>query len=61
MDKDWKPVNESGYLINERGDVIDKDGQVRFLEQQLQRPRGILLPAMYTYKGEAVNIRDIIG
>lgn len=61
MDKDWKPVNESGYLINERGDVIDKDGQVRFLEQQLVRPRGILLPMMYTYKGEAVNIRDIIG
>ena len=26
MDKDWKPVNESGYLINERGDAIDKDG-----------------------------------
>ena len=40
MDKDWKPVNESGYLINERGDVIDKDGQVRFLEQQLVRPKG---------------------
>ena len=31
-DKDWKPVNKAGYLINERGDVIDKDGQVRFLE-----------------------------
>lgn len=32
MDKDWKPVNKYGFLINEKEDIIDKDGQVRFLK-----------------------------
>ena len=32
MDKDWKPVNKHGFLINEKEDIIDKDGQVRFIK-----------------------------
>ena len=29
-DKLYRPVNESGFLINEREDIIDNEGRVRF-------------------------------
>lgn len=49
-DKLFRPVNPQGYLINERDDIIDDEGRVRFIMEQLG-PNGGLQP-LYTYKGE---------
>lgn len=58
-DKHYRPVNQCGFLINEREDIIDSDGHVKFIRAQLT-PKGNV-PAMYPYKGEAFSVADIIG
>jgi hypothetical protein len=35
VDNHNRPVNQQGYLINGREDVIDNDGHVRFVKEQL--------------------------
>ena len=37
-DKLHRPVNKQGFLINERGDIIDDEGRVRFIKEQLTSP-----------------------
>lgn len=58
-DKLFRPVNHKGFLINENADIIDNDGRVCFLDSQLMREAGTA--SLYTYKGEAFKIQDIIG
>ena len=58
-DKLFRPVNRKGFLINENADIIDNDGRVCFLDSQLMREVGTA--SLYTYKGEAFKIQDIIG
>ena len=58
-DKHFRPVNHCGFLINEREDIIDTDGHVKFIAKQLG-PRGNLQP-LYPYKGEPFDVKDIIG
>ena len=58
-DKFYRPVNMSGYLVNERGDIIDNREHVRFKKEQLRSNGGI--PFLYNYKGEKFKITDIIG
>ena len=59
VDKFFRPVNNAGFLINESEDIINNDGQVMFKKSQLQ-PAGNL-KQLFTYKGEAFFIQDIIG
>ena len=58
-DRLYRPVNMSGFLINERGDVIDNQNRVRFIKAQLRKNGG--LPHLYNYKGERVKVTEIIG
>ena len=58
-DKLHRPVNKQGFLVNECEDVIDEEGRVRFIKSQLM-PLGCP-KQLYTYKGEAFSIKDIIG
>ena len=48
-DKLFRPVNSKGFLINERMDVIDDNGRVRFTKEQLMPAGG--LKQLYTYRG----------
>jgi len=58
-DKDMRPVNACGYLIDEEENIIDNEGRVRFLKDQLQA-KGKLCD-MYTYEGKPISIQNIIG
>jgi len=53
-DKNYKPVNKMGFLINEEENVIDNEGHVKFLQSMLTPKEN--LPYLYTYSGETFKI-----
>lgn len=58
----FRPVNKSGFLVNEHWDVIDDEGRVVFIRSQLEQlPTTDNLQEMYTYSGEKFRIQSIIG
>jgi hypothetical protein len=59
FDKHGRPVNECGYLINERDDIIDNAGHVK-LARQLLGTNG-KLPTLLNYRGDSYEMADIIG
>ena len=60
-DKLFRPVNRKGFLVNENMDIIDDDGKIRFIAEQLSGKEDDIFPKLYTYKGEEYEIKDIIG
>jgi len=58
-DKSYRPVNMSGFLINEQEDIIDNMGEVKFIKSMLTSKDD--LPMLFNYKGEQYRINDIIG
>jgi hypothetical protein len=58
-DKLFRPVNKQGFLINEQMDVIDNEGRVKFIEEQLMPAGGLKL--LFNYKGDTYRIQEIIG
>lgn len=59
VDKNLRNVNPSGFLIDEYCNIIDNQGRIKFIKPQLNEFGDI--PMLFTYKGKAFDIRDIIG
>ena len=59
VDKNLRPVNQFGFLVDEKGNVIDNMGQVRFLAGQLKENGDF--PTLLNFEGKAYDIRNIIG
>lgn len=60
-DKLYRPVSMHGFLINECEDIIDDEGHVRFIKQQLLVSASGCMKELYNYKGLKYKIKDIIG
>ena len=58
-DKNYRPVNKCGFLINEQEDVIDDNGEVKLAKGMLTEQGD--LPLLYNYSGIQFKITDIIG
>lgn len=54
-DKNHRIVNQSGFLKDDRGNIIDNDGQVRIFKKQLLEPKDDI-PMLYNYKGNSYRI-----
>lgn len=52
-------MNPSGFLIDSSGNIVDNFGRIRFIKAQLNDLGDI--PMLFTFKGFAFDIRDIIG
>lgn len=50
-----RPVNECGFLINEREDIIDNMGYVKFKREQLTSKK-MNLPDLINFRGECFEI-----
>lgn len=59
VDKFLRPVNESGYLVDDLGNILDNQGRVLFIREQLS-PEGEL-PLLYNYRGKKYDIKSVIG
>ena len=59
VDKHLRPVNMSGFLIDDNENIVDSQGRLRFVKEQLNFFGDI--PLLYNYKGKQFDIRDIIG
>ena len=59
-DKNFRIVNRSGFLKDDRGNIIDNDGQVRVYRKMLLEPKDDM-PMLYNYEGDAYRIQSIIG
>lgn len=46
-------------MINEREDIIDNDGSVKFIQEMLNDKGDI--PNLYNYAGRAYKINEIMG
>jgi hypothetical protein len=53
-------VNQSGFLKDDNGNIIDNDGQVRIFKKQLLEPKDDI-PMLYNYAGKEYRIQNIIG
>ena len=58
-DKNYHCVNPSGFLINEREDIINHKGHVVFNKEMLT-PAGSI-PPMLNYQGKSFKLSDISG
>ena len=58
-DKNFRPVNKFGFLINSNEDIISDDGEIKFMNCMLLENGN--LPQLYNYQGREYNIKDIIG
>jgi len=58
-DKNYLPVNQSGFLINEKEDIVDNEGHVMFNKAMLTAQGYI--PNLLSYQGKSYKIKDIIG
>jgi hypothetical protein len=52
-------VNHSGFLINEKEDLVDNDGHIILMQAMLGEKGD--MPALYNYSGKTYRIQDIIG
>ena len=53
-DKNYRPVNQSGFLVNEQEDIVDNEGQVRIIKAMLKENGDI--PHLYNYSGKVFKI-----
>jgi hypothetical protein len=58
-DKNFRPVNQGGLLINKNEAIIDNEGHVKFNKEMLTAQS--ILPPLYNYQGRLYKITDIIG
>ena len=58
-DKNFRPVNQVGFLINEKEDLVDNDGRIILMHSMLSEKGDI--PLLYNYSGKTYRIQDIIG
>ncbi len=59
MDKNFRIVNEKGWLIDSKGNVVDNMGQIKFVKEQLDSNGE--LPNLFNFDGVEYSIKDIIG
>lgn len=58
-DKNFRIVNQYGFLINEKEDIVDNDGKIMLMRDMLDKKADF--PTLYNYSGVAYKIVDIIG
>lgn len=58
-DKNYRPVNQSAFLINQQEDIIDNDGAVKFMHTMLALNGD--LPQLYNYQGQRYKINEVLG
>lgn len=49
----------SGFLIDKNENIVDNQGRIRFVKEQLNYFGDI--PLLYNYKAKQFDIREIIG
>ena len=59
IDKNLRPVNPSGWLVDEEGNIIDNIGHVKFVKEQLTEKGD--LPKLLNFQGKEYKIKNIIG
>lgn len=59
MDKNFRMVNEKGWLIDTKGNVVDNMGQIKFIKEQLDSSNE--LPNLFNFDGLEYSIKEIIG
>ena len=52
-------VNEKGWLIDSKGNVVENMGQIMFIKEQLDSNNE--LPSLFNYDGVEYNIKEILG
>lgn len=58
-DKNFRVVNRSGFLINEREDIVDNEGEVKFVRELLTEEGD--LQHLYNFSGDRFRIQEISG
>jgi hypothetical protein len=66
VDNNLRPVNRGGWLIDKYGNIVDNQGQVKFLREQLDKGKDKDnecqdLAKFYNFDGRRYKIKNIIG
>lgn len=61
IDKNFRRVNASGWLIDHEDNIIDNLGQVKFMADQLSQDNKGELPKLFNYEGKEYKIKNIMG
>ena len=59
MDNNFRMVNEKGWLIDIKGNVVDNMEQIKFIKGQLDSSSE--LPNLFNFDGLEYSIKEIIG
>lgn len=59
MDRNWRPVNASGWLVDQDGNVIDNQGHIKFIHSQLIEKGQV--PNLLNFEGRSYRIQNIMG
>lgn len=54
-----RSINKAGYLIDDDGNIIDREGKRKILKENLTKKGEI--PSLFTYEGNQFRIKDVIG
>ena len=54
-DKNFRIVNQFGFLINEKEDIVDNDGKTIMMKNMLEPYKGDF-PTLYNYSGKSYKI-----
>ena len=60
IDKNLRRVNGAGWLVDEEGNIIDNQGQIKFVKEQLVGKKGEL-PTLFNFEGVEFDIKHVIG
>jgi hypothetical protein len=60
LDERQRLINAQGFLIDENGSLIDRQGKVRFDWRQFTSHGG-LIPKLYNYQGKTFEIHEVMG
>lgn len=52
-------VNSAGWLIDQAGNIVDNQGHVKFVKEQLKN--GVDIPKLFNYEGNEYKIKQIMG
>lgn len=58
-DKNYRVVNQCGFLVNKQEDIIDNEGEVKFIREMLTENGD--LQHLFNFKAEKFKIQDIMG
>ena len=64
MDNNLRPVNKGGWLVDKTGNIVNNEGQIKFLKAQLDQDNlggGEDLSKFYNFDGKRYKIKNIIG